>query len=76
MAKKRKKYFAQNRHYDPKFHRAKHFTTLQEAITWIEEQGGGTVKKRNAGVIHGSGYGLGRVEFDPPLRVWGEVYVS
>lgn len=73
---KRKDYFAQNKHCDPKLHRAKHFDTFEEAKVWLDEQGGGTIKKRNAEVIHSGGYGLERVDFVPPLRVWGEVYDS
>jgi hypothetical protein len=73
---KRKDYLAQNKHLDPKLHRTKYFGTLDEAKTWLSEQGGGTIKKRNAEVIHSSGYGLERVDFVPPLRVWGEVYDS
>ena len=73
---KKKNYFAQTNNCDPKFHKAKHFFTLQEAIDFVEANGGGEVKKRNHHVITGSGYGLGYVEYDPPLPVWGVVYES
>jgi hypothetical protein len=62
---KKKSYFAQNKHLDPKLHHAKYFDTLNEAKAWIEKQGGGTVKQRNARTIH---------SFGQELRVWGEVY--
>lgn len=71
-----KDYFAQSNKCDAFNHRAKHFHTFEEAKAWLDEQGGGTIKKRNAKVIYASGYGLERVEFNPPLRVWGEVYDS
>lgn len=73
---KPKLYFAQNNKFDAFNHRAKHFYTLEEAKAWLNEQGGGIIKKRNAKVIHSSGYGLGRINFVPPLRVWGEIYDS
>ncbi len=72
MAKKH--FFAQTNSATP--HKSKYFFTLKEAVEWVENNGGGSVKKRNATVIHHSGYGLGKVEFNPPLRVWGEVYQS
>lgn len=64
---KRKSYFAQNKHLDPKLHKAKYFNTLDEAKVWIEEQGGGTIKQRNVRTI----YVLGE-----PIKVWGEIYES
>ena len=75
MARK-KRYFAQIKSSDPKLHRAKYFDFFDDAKEWLEQNGGGTVKKRNAGVVHSSGMGLGRVVFDPPLRVWKEIYDS
>lgn len=60
---KRKNYFAQNSYLDNR-HRAKHFWTLKEAEEWLKNNGGGTVKKRNAGVAQ---------VFGEPVRVWGEV---
>ena len=64
---KKKSYFAQNKYLDPKLHKAKYFHTLEEAKAWIGEQGGGTVKQRNARTI----YSLGE-----ELKVWGEVYAT
>lgn len=74
MKTKKKNFFAQTYNCDPKQHKAAYFYTLDEAKTFVNQHGGGTVKRRNAKVIYSSGYGLGRVDFDPPLRVWGEVY--
>ena len=71
---KKKPYFAQNKHTDPLLHRAKYFDTLDEAKDWLKEQGGGTVKQRNAEVVSSSGCGLERVDFEPLLRVWGEIH--
>jgi hypothetical protein len=73
---KKKNYLAQTSSCDPKLHKAKYFFDKQEAIDWVEEQGGGEVKARNARTMEGSGYGLEYVEFNPPIRVWGVVYQS
>lgn len=64
---KKKQYFAQNKHLDPKLHKAKYFYTLDEAKIWIDEQGGGTIKKRNYRTM----YVLGE-----PIKIWGEIYES
>ena len=72
MSRKRKAYFAQMSLLGDG-HKSKHFDTLEGARAWLLENGGGTVKKRYAEVIHASGHDLGRVVFDPPLRVWGTV---
>lgn len=68
---RRKPYFAQTSCGES--HRSKHFDTIEEARVWLLGNGGGTIKKCHAQIIHASGYGLGRVVFDPPLRVWGEI---
>lgn len=60
---KKKQFFAQDNNKN-NAHRAKYFHTLEEATAWLETRGGGTVKKRNAGVVY---------VFDQPIRVWGEV---
>lgn len=72
MSKKKKSYFAQMSLLGegPK---SKHFDSIEDARIWLQVNGGGTIKKRNAKVIYASGSGLGRVVYDPPLRVWGEV---
>jgi hypothetical protein len=64
MAKK-KPDFAQNNKLDGFNHRSKHFWTLEEAEKWLKEQGGGTVKKRNAGVFYING--------GDPTRTWADV---
>jgi hypothetical protein len=65
MGKKKKPYFAQTSSFDPKLHRAKHFLVIEEAIEWLLSMGGGTVKKRNAGVVREPGL--------QDIRVWGVV---
>ena len=54
-------------------HKARYFDSIEEARIWLLPNGGGTIKKRNAGVMYGIGDGSDRVVFDPPLRVWGEI---
>ena len=44
MAKR--KYFAQTSTTDPKLHKSKHFEILEDAINFVEENGGGIVKNR------------------------------
>jgi hypothetical protein len=61
---KKKQFFAQNNKLDAFNHRAKNFWTIEEAEEWLKTEGGGTVKKRNAGVVY---------VFGEPVRVWGEV---
>lgn len=61
---KRKPFFAQNNKLDAFNHRAKYFWTLEEAESWLKLEGGGTIKKRNAGVVY---------VFDEPVRVWKDV---
>jgi hypothetical protein len=51
-------------------HKVRYFHTLDEARVWIAQNGGGSIKMRVAGTIDSSGDGLGRVSFDPPLKVW------
>ena len=65
---KKKPFFAQTP--PGKDHKASYFHTLDEARVWIAQNGGGTIKMRDAGTIHSGGSGLGRVSFDPPLKVW------
>jgi len=57
---KKKLFFAQT-HLGPN-HAAKYFWTLEEATEWLKERRGGTVKKRNSGVVHGP--------FAGEIRVW------
>lgn len=52
---------------------ARYFDTQDAARAWLQQNGGGIIKKRNAKTIEASGTGLGRVEHNPPLKVWGEV---
>jgi len=47
-----KPYFAQNDICDAFNHRAKYFHTIEEARTWLAANGGGTIKKKGAGVVH------------------------
>lgn len=66
---KRKPYFAQNSICNAFDHRAKYFYDLDEARCWLKENGGGSIKKRNAGIV--------RDPFIREIRVWGvieEVY--
>gem|GEM_PF-1854689 len=63
MAKK-KQFFAQNNKLDGFNHRAKYFWTLEEAEDWLRTEGGGTVKKRNAGVVN---------VFGEEIRVWKDI---
>ena len=45
---KKKNYFAQIHNCDPEHHKARYFSTKEEAIEWISQQkAGGLVKKRN-----------------------------
>jgi hypothetical protein len=60
---KRKSFFAQDNNKHPD-HKAAYFWTLDEARDWLVGRGGGTIKKRNAAVVH---------VFGDPVRVWGEV---
>jgi viroplasmin and RNaseH domain-containing protein len=75
VAHKQKPFFCQNNILGPTGHKAKHFDTLEEARAWLAENGGGSIKKRNALVIRHSGgsWLQGGVDFDPPLRTWGVV---
>ena len=61
---KRKPYFCQNTIFGDG-HKAKYFDDLESAKAWLKEQGGGTIKKRNAGVINDP--------FIGEIRTWGEV---
>jgi hypothetical protein len=54
-------------------HKSRHFSNIEETRKWLAENGGGTMPRRNRKVISASGHGLGRVVFDPHLRVWGEI---
>jgi hypothetical protein len=65
-------YFCQNNILG-KGHKSRYFANIEDARQWLSGNGGGTIKKRNHKIIHASGYGLGRVVFGPPLRVWGEI---
>jgi hypothetical protein len=72
MSKTKRPYFCQT-DATGAAHKSKYFADIDEAREWLREHGGGTIKKKNAGVIRASGHGLGRVEFDPPLRVYAVV---
>jgi hypothetical protein len=65
---KKKRFFAQTP--PGKGHQARHFHTLDEARVWVAQNGGGSIKMRNAGSIHSVGHGFERVIFNPPLKVW------
>lgn len=69
----KKRFFAQT----PlgKDHKAHYFHTLDAARVWIAQNGGGTIKMRDAGTIHLGGGGLGTVNFDPPLKVWRTIEI-
>jgi hypothetical protein len=43
--------------------------TLEEARAFLESKGGGIIEKRAYKMLHADGHGLGRVEYDPPLRL-------
>ena len=60
----KKNYFAQNSYNDNR-HRSKGFWTLEEAEEWLKNNGGGTVKERNAAVVYDCFCGF--------IRGWGEV---
>jgi hypothetical protein len=65
---KKKRFFAQ---IPPgKDHKAHYFHTLDETRVWIAQNGGGSIKMRDAGTIHSGGSDLGKVSFDLPLKVW------
>jgi len=66
MSKGKRPYFCQTA--PGPGHKAKHFSDLDEAREWLLLHGGGTIKKRNAKTIYASGYGLGRVEFEPAVQ--------
>jgi hypothetical protein len=70
---RKKPYFAQTALCGPAGHKAKYFDKIEDARVWLSDNGGGSIKKRNAATVYASGFGLGRVEYDPPLRVWGVV---
>lgn len=70
---KKKQFFAQTP--PGKDHKAHYFHTLDEARVWIAQNGGGTIKMRDAGTIHSGGSSLGTVNFDPPLKVWRTIEI-
>ena len=43
--------------------------TLEEAREFLASKCGGVIEKRAYKMMHSSVYGLGRVEYDPPLRL-------
>ncbi len=47
----------------------KFFATIDEARAFLAKQGSGTIEKRTRRLLHGSGHGLERVEYDQPLRI-------
>lgn len=54
-------YFAQNDICDAFNHRAKYFHSIEEACTWLAANGGGTISKRDAGIVRDSFVGDIRV---------------
>ena len=60
---RKKPFFAQDNNQHPD-HRAAYFWTIKEAEDWLKNRGGGTIKKRGAGVTCVMG---------EPIRTWGEV---
>ncbi len=61
---KKKQFFAQNNKLDAFNHKAKHFWNIKEAEEWLKSVGGGTIKKRNAGVVY---------IFGESIRVWKDI---
>lgn len=55
------------------FGRCKYFDTIEECRDWLRSNEGGTIKQRNGLTLYSRGYGLGRVVFDPPVKVWSEI---
>lgn len=43
--------------------------TLDEAREFLAIHGSGTIEKRAYKLLHRSGYGFERVEYDPPIRI-------
>ena len=43
--------------------------TVEQARDFLRALGGGIIEKRTVKRLFQAGYGLGRVEFDPPLKV-------
>lgn len=43
--------------------------TLEEARDFLANKGSGVIEKRARKILYASGYGLERVEYDPPLRL-------
>lgn len=43
--------------------------TLDEARGFLAVHGSGTIEKRAYKLLHHSGYGFERVEYDPPIRI-------
>jgi hypothetical protein len=60
----RASYFAQNQILG-RGHKAKTFRDLDAAREWLKRNGGGTIKRRNAGVIHDPFIGR--------IRTWGVI---
>lgn len=52
MSRRRKRFFAQNAILTATGHRARYFDDLDAAVAWLRARGGGTVKRRGAGVAH------------------------
>ena len=46
MTKTKNKYFAQDNNLDAFNHRAKHFASFKDAVSWLLTRSGGTIKKR------------------------------
>lgn len=43
--------------------------TIEEARTFLAGKGGGVIEKRHYKMLHADGHGLGRIEYNPPLRL-------
>lgn len=67
MSKKKKPYRAYVRLGKNSILKARE--TLEEARAFLESKGGGIIEKRAYKMLHADGHGLGRVEYDPPLRL-------
>jgi uncharacterized SAM-dependent methyltransferase len=46
MLTTKNRYFAQDNNFDAFNHRAKYFSSFNEAVDWLKTRGGGTIKKR------------------------------
>lgn len=59
-----------------KEYKSAYFKSLEEAIKWVEGNGGGKVKQRTKEPIRELGKRVDKIIFDTPLRVFEDVYQS